>query len=66
MISPGFVDTPLLDHYFKGRESQLEQTRSSMRMLTAEDIACSVLHTLQTPLHVEITDIQMRSVDQVG
>ena len=63
-VSPGFVDTPLLDHYFKGREDQLAQTRSSMRMLQPEDIAASVLHILSTPLHVEITDIQMRSVDQ--
>jgi len=63
-VSPGFVDTPLLDHYFKGREDQLAQTRASMRMLKPEDIAASVLHILDTPLHVEITDIQMRSVDQ--
>ncbi len=63
-VSPGFVDTPLLDHYFKGREDQLAQTRSSMRMLKPGDIAASVLHILSTPLHVEITDIQMRSVDQ--
>ena len=63
-VSPGFVDTPLLDHYFKGREDQLTQTRASMRLLQPEDIAASVLHILNTPLHVEITDIQMRSVDQ--
>lgn len=65
-ISPGFVDTPLLDHYFKGRESQLEQTRNSIKMLTPEDVARSILHVLESPLHVEITDIQMRSADQVG
>ena len=65
-ISPGFVDTPLLDYYFKGRESQLQETRSSINMLTAEDIASSILHVLETPLHVEITDIQLRSSDQVG
>ena len=65
-VSPGFVDTPLLDHYFKGREQQLAQTRSSIKMLTPEDVARSILHVLETPLHVEITDIQMRSADQVG
>jgi NADP-dependent 3-hydroxy acid dehydrogenase YdfG len=63
-VSPGFVDTPLLDHYFKGREDQLAQTRTSIRMLQSDDIAASVLHILKTPIHVEITDIQMRSVDQ--
>ncbi len=65
-VSPGFVDTPLLNHYFKGREDHLEKTKASMRMLTPDDIAASVLHILETPLHVEITDIQMRSSDQVG
>lgn len=63
-VSPGYVDTPLLDYYFKGREDQLAQTRASIRMLQPEDVAAAVLHILQTPLHVEITDIQMRSVDQ--
>lgn len=65
-ISPGFVNTPLLDHYFQGREEQLEKTRNSMHMLTAEDVAASVIHVLTTPLHVEITDIPMRSVDQLS
>lgn len=63
-ISPGFVDTPLLDHYFSGREDQLAETRAIMRMLQPEDIASSIIHILQTPLYVEITDIQLRSVDQ--
>ncbi|NWK55757.1 SDR family NAD(P)-dependent oxidoreductase [Verrucomicrobiaceae bacterium N1E253] len=63
-VSPGYVDTPLLDHYFKGREEQLAQTRQSIRMLQPDDVASAVLHILNTPLHVEITDIQMRSVDQ--
>ena len=65
-ISPGFVDTPLLDTYFKGREEVLEKTRSEIEMLTAEDVARSIVHVLETPLHVEITDIQLRSADQVG
>ena len=65
-ISPGFVDTPLLDIYFKGRENQLEKTRGSMEMLTADDVARSIIHILETPLHIEITDIQLRSSDQVG
>lgn len=63
-VSPGYVDTPLLDHYFKGREEQLAQTRQSIQMLQPEDVASAVLHILSTPLQVEITDIQMRSVDQ--
>lgn len=63
-ISPGFIDTPLLDIYFAGREAQLDETKSSMEMLTASDVAHSVLHILQTPMHIDITDIQMRCTDQ--
>lgn len=65
-ISPGFVDTPLLDGYFKDREEVLEKTRSEIEMLTAEDVTRSILHVLETPLHVEVTDVQLRSADQVG
>ena len=63
-ISPGFVETPLLDIYFKGREDQLAQTKQDIAMLTAEDIAQSVLHALKTPPHVEIQDILLKSSDQ--
>lgn len=63
-ISPGFVDTPLLDCYFEGREKQLEATRASMQMLKAEDIAASVMHILSAPEGVEINDLLIRSTDQ--
>lgn len=63
-VSPGFVDTPLLDVYFKGREDQLDKTKSSMKMLTPEDVAESVMHMLLTPKHVDLTDIQMRCTEQ--
>lgn len=63
-ISPGFVDTPLLDRYFEGREDQLEETRAEMKMLSAEDIAASVLHILRAPAGVEINDLLLRSADQ--
>ncbi len=63
-ISPGFVDTPLLDTYFHGREDQLAETRASMTMLQPDDVAEAIVAMLETPPHVEIGDIQMRSVDQ--
>jgi len=63
-ISPGFVDTPLLDQYFEGREEQLAETRANIKMLSAEDIAASVLHILQAPSGVEINDLMIRSADQ--
>ncbi|MCW1923226.1 SDR family NAD(P)-dependent oxidoreductase [Luteolibacter arcticus] len=63
-VSPGFVDTPLLDQYFRGREDALRKTRDSMTMLKPEDVALSILSILEAPTHVEIGDILMRSSDQ--
>ena len=63
-LSPGFVDTPLLDKYFAGREDQLKQTRESIKMLTPEAIAASALHVLTSSPNVEINDVMMRSPDQ--
>jgi len=63
-LSPGFVDTPLLDKYFAGREDQLKQTRESIKMLTPESIAASALHVLTSPPDVEINDLMIRSPDQ--
>lgn len=63
-VSPGFVDTPLLDQYFKGREEVLAKTRDAMRMLDADDVAEAVMWILQSPPHVEIGDVLMRSSEQ--
>ncbi|MDA7538201.1 SDR family NAD(P)-dependent oxidoreductase [Akkermansiaceae bacterium] len=63
-ISPGFVDTPLLDQYFEGREDQLSKTRAEVNMLTTKDIAATALHIINSPAGVEINDVQMRSTDQ--
>lgn len=63
-LSPGFVDTPLLDNYFHGREEQLASQRENKTMLTAEDVARSIVHILEAPDNVEIGDIQMRSTGQ--
>ena len=63
-ISPGFVDTPLLDKYFDGREEQLAETRANIKMLSAQDIAASVLHILKAPAGVEINDVLLHSADQ--
>ena len=63
-VSPGFVDTPLVNDYFRGREDDLAALRGNTRMLTADDIARSVLHILEAPSHVEIGDIVLRSTDQ--
>lgn len=63
-ISPGFVDTPLLDTYFQGKEDQLKATKEAIQFLTARQIADQVMHILKTPLNVEIGDISLRSASQ--
>ncbi|MES2475181.1 MAG: SDR family NAD(P)-dependent oxidoreductase [Verrucomicrobiota bacterium] len=63
-VSPGFVDTPLLDQYFRGREEALTQTKAAMKMLDARDVAWAILTILEAPAHVEVSDILMRSADQ--
>jgi len=63
-VSPGFVDTPLLDLYFRGREDVLQKTKQTMTMLSPEDVAECILVLLESPPHVEIGDIQLRSSDQ--
>lgn len=65
-VSPGFVDTPLLDNYFRGREDTLSQTRAGMKMLQPEDVAHCVMMILTAPPHVEIGDIMLRSSDQMA
>ena len=64
MISPGFVDTPLLDNYFKGSEEKLSELRQRLEMLKPEDVANSLIHIIESPNHVEIGDIMMRPRDQ--
>ncbi|MFM2197519.1 MAG: hypothetical protein RLZZ505_951 [Verrucomicrobiota bacterium] len=65
-VSPGFVDTPLLDNYFRGREEILSQTRAGMKMLQPEDVAHCIMTILTAPPHVEIGDILLRSSDQMA
>lgn len=65
-VSPGFVDTPLLENYFRGREESLTAIRSEMRMLTPADVASCIMNILTAPDHVEISDILLRSSDQLA
>jgi len=63
-LSPGFVDTPLLDTYFAGRPDELAATRQNIDMLTPEAIAATAVHILTSAKEVEINDVLMRSADQ--
>ena len=62
-VSPGFVDTPLVNTYFRGREDDLSALKANTRMLEPGDIARSVMHILEAPPYVEIGDVILRSVD---
>ncbi|MGB1889525.1 MAG: SDR family oxidoreductase [Akkermansiaceae bacterium] len=42
-LSPGFVDTPLLDKYFAGREDQLAETRAAWQLSAAKMLSESQL-----------------------
>ena len=64
ILSPGFVDTPLLDLYFKGSEDKLSALKEELRMLDPADIAEALIHILEAPEHVEVGDIQLRPRDQ--
>jgi NADP-dependent 3-hydroxy acid dehydrogenase YdfG len=53
-----------LNDYFKGREDVLANTKASIKMLEPEDIAQVICNIMQTPIHVEVGDVLLRSVDQ--
>lgn len=63
-VSPGFVDTPMLEQYFRGREESLSKTRAAMRMLDPHDVAWAILCILEAPAHVEMGDILLRGSGQ--
>lgn len=63
-VSPGYVDTPMLEQYFRGREDVLAQTKAAMRMLDPYDVAWTILCILEAPPHVEIGDILVRGSGQ--
>jgi NADP-dependent 3-hydroxy acid dehydrogenase YdfG len=63
-VSPGIVDTPLLDQYFRGREESLGKTKETIRLLDARDVAWFILTILEAPPHVEVGDILIRSAQQ--
>ncbi len=62
-ISPGFVDTELLDIYFQSAGSD-RYAAVDYPILKPEDIAKTVLHVLSAPPHVDVTDVLVRPTAQ--
>ena len=68
-ISPGLVRTE-----FRGRadnvkdleQSKKEYDKICAEVLEAEDIASAILYTLSTPPRMQIHDILVRSINQIG
>jgi NADP+-dependent farnesol dehydrogenase len=63
-VSPGYVDTPILESYFEGRKGQLAEMKNAEGPLKPEDVANAVHAILAAPRNVSIGDIQLRSSGQ--
>lgn len=63
-ISPGFVDTELLEEYFRNSGSGSHYDAISYPILKPEEIAELVLHQLTLPETAEVTDILVRPTGQ--
>jgi NADP-dependent 3-hydroxy acid dehydrogenase YdfG len=62
-VSPGFVETPMLDDYFRFLGTT-PQEAVKYPMLQAEDIAVIVVDLLEKPAHVEVNDVMVRPSEQ--
>lgn len=63
-ISPGFVDTELLDQYFAKADGPSRYEAIDHPILRPEEIADLVLHQLTMPATAEVTDILVRPTGQ--
>ena len=63
-ISPGFVDTALLDEYFSSGAGGSKYDVIGYPILKPEEIADLVLHQLSMPATAEVTDILVRPTHQ--
>ncbi|MEO0446507.1 MAG: SDR family NAD(P)-dependent oxidoreductase, partial [Verrucomicrobiota bacterium] len=62
-VSPGFVETELLDIYFSSAGAKLYDV-VDYPMLQPGDIAESIWHLLSAPAHVDVTDVLLRPSGQ--
>uniref|UniRef100_A0A3B5LTA5 Dehydrogenase/reductase SDR family member 11 n=1 Tax=Xiphophorus couchianus TaxID=32473 RepID=A0A3B5LTA5_9TELE len=65
-ISPGLVETEFAPRLYSQNAEKASSVYSYYKALEALDVANAVVFVLSTPPHVQIGDIQMRSVEQVS
>ncbi|HLT39263.1 MAG TPA: SDR family NAD(P)-dependent oxidoreductase [Enhygromyxa sp.] len=63
-ISPGFVETEFAQNYAHGDPEASKRTYARFKVLTADDVASTVVHMLEAPAHVQIHDVLMRATRQ--
>ncbi|MFO7563615.1 MAG: SDR family NAD(P)-dependent oxidoreductase [Enhygromyxa sp.] len=63
-ISPGYVETEFAQTYAHGDLEHARRTYSKFKVLSADDVASSVVHMLEAPAHVQIHDLLMRATRQ--
>ena len=63
-ISPGLVETEFSFVMNQGNPGKAEATYKSIKCLQAEDMADHVKYILETPKHVQVTDILVRPTEQ--
>lgn len=64
-VSPGFVDTELLDDYFRpGDGGATKYEAISYEILKPEEVAAVVIGQLRMPASAEVTDVLMRPTGQ--
>ena len=65
-IDPGAAETEFSLVRFKGDANRAEAVYKNMHALSAEEVADAVLYAITRPAHVNIAQIMLYSIDQVG
>ncbi len=64
-ISPGFVETEFFEVLHDGDRARAAEVLGRFeKVLSADDVAATMLHVLEAPDHVSISDVLMRPTEQ--